>query len=194
MLWSLEPASSAALATDGIEAEINSTTGELLLTAAVTALEAEHQLILIAKDDSSTRMETLFVVVVAAEAKPRLKLSLTRSRRLGRERDDCQPHPRAHRSLPPSGLGREHCRPLMISRGAGTIASVSFQITIEHRRGDDALGLRRQRSRWSMSNNEFESEYRALMELFGLQIASLGLMKGDDVSPVYRAFDQRRSQ
>ena len=130
VLWSLEAESLVALEADGIEAEINSTTGELSLAAAVTALEAEHKLTLVADDGNYRRMETLFVAVVAAEPKPRLKLSLTSA---GSTVASLSPSSATALSVKADLEGK-------LPEATTLGATLSFRITIEHRREGVVLG------------------------------------------------------
>ena len=180
VLWSLDDDLSM-LEADGIEAEINSTTGELSLTAAVTALEAEHQLTLVADDGNYRRRETLFVAVVAAEPKPRLKLSLLAPDDSGESATIATLTP----VLTAVSLRADlegALPPLDDLKGSGDDSTVTFQITIERRRGDDLLAETTTVATVEVGVGADAPGFSSFMKPIGEQLASLSLAVGDYVS------------
>ena len=129
-----------ALSVPGIAVETRSLAGghaELSLTALDSAREGEHQLTLIATDSFYTRTATLFVVVVAAAAKPRLKLSLLAPAASGEESATIATLSPTLTFNPILQADLEGMLPpleTLVANDADSVATLSFQITIERRR------------------------------------------------------------
>ena len=165
--WSLDDDLSM-LEAEGVEAYINSTTGELSLTASDTAEEAEHTLTLTAEDDFYTRTATLFVVVVADAAKPRLKLSLTSAGSTVASFSSTL----AALSVKADLAGR------LPDATLAPGATLSFRIAIAHRREGVDLAMTTTVATVEVGQ---KATGHSIEEPFGLQIASVSLAVGDEI-------------
>ena len=170
----------ASSSVPGIDVVIESLAGghaELSLTASGTAEEAEHRLTLTAVDDvHNMRTATLFVVVVAAEAKPRLKLSLFAPDGSGESATIATLIP----TLTAVSLQADLEGTLPdLEMLKGSESFVSFQITFERRR-QGAL-FTAQPTVATVEVEEGDSGL-SIMEPIGEQLASLALEEGDEVS------------
>ena len=143
---------------------------ELSLSASKTAVESEHQLLLTASDGNYTRTATLFVAVVAADAKPRLKLSLTSAGSTV-----------ASFSSTLAALSvKADLEGILPDATLAPAAALSFRITIEHRREGVPLPLTMTTTVATVEVGE-EATGHSIEEPFGLQLASLSLAVGDEV-------------
>ena len=162
--WSVDSSS-----VPGIDVVIESLAGgraELSLTASDTAEEAEHRLTLTAEGGFYTRTATLFVVVAAVAAKPRLKLSLTSAGSTV-----------ASFSSTLTALSvKADLEGRLPNATLGTI--LSFGIAIEHRREGLALTMTTTVATVEVGQ---DATGHSIEELFGLQIASLSLEVGDEM-------------
>ena len=169
----------ASSSVPGIDVAIESLAGghaELSLTASDTAEEAEHRLTLTAADDFYTRTATLFLVVAAAAAKPRLKLSLFAPDGSGESVTIATLTP----TLTAVSLQADLEGTLPdLEMLKGSDGFVSFQITFERRRQGVLFTVPT-----TVATVEVEEGDSGLsiMEPIGEQLASLALVEGDEVS------------
>ena len=171
-----------ALSVPGIAVETRSLSlgghAELSLAALDSVREGEHRLTLIAEGGSYTRTATLFVVVAAAEAKPRLKLSLLAADSSGERATIATLSPTltalwlqadSEGTLPPLEMLKEN----------ETDSFVSFQITVELRREGVPPAAMAEVVQVEVGESDTGL---SLMEPIGAQIAGLVPVEGDEVS------------
>ena len=137
-------------------------------------------LTLTASDGNYRRVETLFVAVVAAAPKPRLKLSLLAADGSGENATIATLTPLLTAVSLQADL-EGALPPLDDLKGSPNDSTVSFQITIERRRGDALLEMTTTVATVEVGVGPSAPGFSSFIKQIGEQLASLGLMEGDEV-------------